>query len=371
MSVSVDLSRKQLNALHKGKTIVLKSSQMNNGSHSLLLNDAELRRYRSAVRNNKGMKITVNNLDGSGFKDVMKSVKKGVSKAVKVAKPIAKELRLLGEVAKPIAKDVARELLKENRPAIDKAMKKRREITERKAEDLLMSFGMPKDLAQDLITDNSMKLSKKASNQLDKLEGKVDKVMGVDMGMVKGKDYDVKNYEDLPVAVAQQIPTTEAYDMTMLGQSPYTPSAMKGGRVVYLKGSGAKKFLRGLKKVASSVLKNKTTKKILTELGKQGVSALITGMTGSPVAGQMVSQATGNLVEKGIDAGADATADAIGGSGILTRPKTEMRGVSKMGGALYIPRGAGVSAGALYAPSARRTTGKGLVGPEQGGRYYI
>lgn len=345
MSVSVDLSRKQLNALHKGKTIILKPNQMDTGNHALLLNDAELRRYRNAVRNNKGMKITVNNLDGSGFKDVMKGLKKGVSKAMKVAKPIVK--------------DVGRELLKANRSTIDKAMKKQREITERGAEDLLMNMGVPKELAQDLVTDTSMVLSKRASKQLDKLEGKVDAVLqDPEMGMVKGRDYAYLNpYNVNPDGL--NVPTAVATAI----------EEMKGSgvrRVVYLKGKGVPKFLKKVGNVLGKVVKSKPVKKILTDLAKQGVASLATSVTGNPAVGQMVGTVTGNLVEQGVNEATDVTGDALG-AGVLTRPKTEMRGVSKMGGALYVPRG-----GALFVPQSQgRKTGRGLVGPQQGGIYYI
>jgi hypothetical protein len=341
MDIQISLTKAQKRKLLKGHSVNLKHSQLMNGNVNVSLDKEHGRRLRRAMRTNKGFRLQPNQnmvqqmIEGEGFKDVMKKVNKGIKKAVSYTKkeivPVVKNDVI--PYAKEILKPAIKNAVKENRPAIDKALKRRREITEQKAEDLLMNLGVPKDLAQDLVTENSMKLSKKASKQLDKLEGKVDEVMAQDLGMVKGRDYAYLNPYDvdpdglnLPVAVAEAIPT-------MKGEGVY--------RAVYLKGKGVPKFLKKIGKVLGKVVKSKPVKKILTQLAQQGVANVVSGITQSPAVGQMVGQATSGLVEKGVGELADTSGEAIGGAVLTMSGKTVMK--KGKGGALYIPQGRGMN----------------------------
>ena len=362
MSVNVNLTKKQYNKLMKGEKVRLKNEQIGKGNYKIQLDNNEFSRLKRNMKQGKGFQIDHGNLSGSGIKDVFKSVKKGVKKAVKVAQPILKDVY---RELKPIAKEVGKEALKQNRKYVDLGLKNVRERSEKQIEDILTPY-IGKELAQDITTENSAYLSKKASQQLDKLEGRVDQVMRhPEINMVKGRDYDVlKPYNvneeglNLPVAVATEIQNIKG-------------SGLKNRRVIYLKGEGAKSFFRKLGRTFGRIIKSKPVKKIFSELAKTGVSALTTSLTGSPIAGEMAKNLTGNLVESGVNTLADTTGEAMGG-GLLTTKKTMLK---NSGGALYVPSG-----GALYVPTSRGRgrcmCGRGLNGNDtttqaQGGEYLI
>jgi len=316
-----------------------------NGDINVSLDKPHGRRLRRAMRTNKGFRLQPTQtmvqemVQGEGFKDVMRKVNKGVKKAITFTKnevtPFVKK-----EVV-PYAKELLAPAIKANRKQIDSAMKGVRERSEKQIEDVLIKkLGKQnKELIQDLVTENSAKLSKKASNQLDKLEGKVDAVLqNPEMGLQKGKDYDYVNIKEVPEDKMNSypLPVAEAIPI-MKGEGIH--------RAVYLKGSGAKKFFKKIGKTLGKVVKSKPVKRILGELAKQGVSALATSVTGNPVAGQMVGQATGSLVDKGIDELANTTGDAMGGSILTARGKTIVK--AGRGGALFVPQGRGLNVSKL------------------------
>jgi hypothetical protein len=380
MSVNVDLTRKQLNALSKNKQVRLKHEQLGCGECMLNLDNKKMGKARRAMMSGKGLQISnadlmTNDLSGEGLKDILKSVKKGVKKTIKLASPVAKDVYKFTKkevlpVLKPIAKDVGREVLKENRALVDKGLKSVRERGEQEIEDVLINaFGKQnKELIQDLVTTGSASLSKKASKELDRLEGKVDTVLQTEVGLQKGRDYAYLNpynvspegLNELPVAVAQAIPM-------MKGEGVH--------RAVYLKGGSAKKFFKKLGKSVGKIVKSPAVKKILTELGKQAVSAMIVSSTGNPMLAEAGKNLTGNLVESAVNEGANQAGNALG-AGMLVGNKT----VLKKGAGLYPPMGRGVG-GALYPPGIMykgrgRPRGRGLNGSntvtkQQGGEYYI
>ncbi len=367
--MSVNLTRRQQNRLMNGHNVRVKPVE--NGQHNLLLNQSEQAKVRRAMRQGKSITVSKHHIEGMGFNSVMKKVAKSVSRGTKKAIQFGKSdvVPFMKKEVVPYAKEIlapaVKEAVKRGRPVLDKKLKTMREKGEREIEDILVGALGEKnrELVQDLVTEGSASLSKKASRQLDKLENKIHETMAhPDIDMVRGTDYDIipsAQAHELPVAVAQ------AYEM----------SDMKGSgvhhRIVYIKGGKSKilKFFKKVGRVLGKVVKSKPVKKIFTELAKNGVSAMVTGATGSPVLGEMTKNLTGNLVESGVDKLADVTGDAMEGEGLLTRKTAEVRMVSKSGGALYAPNG-----GALYVPTSRgrgRPTGKGLMGPVAGGKYYI
>ena len=310
--MSVNLTKKQHNALMKGKNIRVKHSQMGDSDGmSLTLDGAGMKKYNSSMRNSKGMTITPDHIKGGSFKSVMKKV-------LKKSKPLAMDL------------------LKTNRKYVDKGLKKVRERGEKEIEDILIGAlgDKNKELIQDLVTSNSALLSKKASRQLDKLQGDVDTSMS-EMGLVKNRDYAYLNPFDvdpeglnLPVAVAEAIPMLKGEGVN---------------RAIYLKGGSAKSFFKKVGKTLGKVVMSKPVKKILSQLAQQGVSAMVTSMTGSPVAGEMAKNLTGSLVDKGVDKLADKTGESMGGA-------MYMSGMKNRGGAMYMS-----GKGLILTPTSRAT----------------
>jgi hypothetical protein len=365
--MSVNLTKKQQNRLMNGYNIRVRPVE--NGEHNLLLNQTEQTKLRRAMRQGKSITISKHHIEGLGFNSVMRkvarTVKKGANKAIEFGNSDFMKKEVV-PYAKEVMKPVVEHAMKRGRPVLDKKLKSVRERSERQVEDILINAlgKQNKALIQDLVTEGSASLSKKASKQLDKLEDKIHEAMThPDIDMVRGVDYDV-------------IPSTEAHELPVAVAQSYEDTGLKGSgvhhKIVYIKGGKSKvaKFFKKVGRALGSVVKSPVVKKALTELGKQGVSTLVTGMTGSPVAGEMASNLTGNLVESGVDKLTDVTGDAMQGNGILTKKATEVRMVSKSGGALYVPNG-----GALYAPTSRgrgrKSLGKGLSGPVAGGKYYI
>lgn len=310
--MSVNLTKKQKNALSKGKNVRVKHSQlMENGEHELKLSQEDMKRHRHALKHQKGMTIKPHHILGgaSSFKSVMKGVKRG-------------------------AKQLGRELLKHNRKYVDKGLKGLREVGEKQLEDILTPV-IGKDLAQDIVTENSSFLSKKASRQLDKLQSEVDAVLQhPEVGLVKNRDYAYLNPYN--IAVAEELPVATAHAIeVMKGQGVK--------RVVYLKGGSVKSFFRKAGKVLGSVVKSPAVKKILGDLAKQGVSALATSVTGNPMIGEAVGNATAGLTQQGVDALANTTGDAMAGGALSgLRPSAGIRRgrgrprKSVDGGAMYM-----------------------------------
>jgi len=380
MSVNVDLTRRQMNKLKKGENVRLKPEQLGCGLNMLNLDNKKMTKMRRAMTHGKGLQISPNELysvDGEGLKDVLKSVKKVAKKTIKIAKPIAKDVYKFTKkevlpALKPIAKSLGREMVKTNREFIDKGLKGIRERGEQEIEDILTPY-IGKELAQDIVTTNSAVLSKKASDELDKLEKGVDKVMThPEIGMQKGRDYAYLNpynvspegLNELPVAVAQAIPVAK-------GEGVH--------RMVYIKnikGGSAKKFFKKVGRFFGKVVKSPQVKQILGNLVKQGVASMVTSMSGNPMLGQAVADSTASLQQAGVDALANTTGKAMG-AGMLVSNKTVLK---NSGGALFPPMGKGVG-GALYPPGPMykgrgRPRGRGLnssdvMTKQQGGKYYV
>ncbi len=341
MDVQIQLTKAQKRKLLKGHAVNLKHSQLLNGNINVSLDKEHGRRLRRAMRTNKGFRLQPTQsmvqelVEGEGFKDVMRKVNKGVKKAISFTKkevvPFVKK-----DVA-PYAKEILGPAIKANRQHIDKAMKGARERSEKQIEDVLIKkLGKQnKELIQDLVTENSARLSSKASKQLDKLEGKVDAVMShPEMGMIKGKDYDYVNINEVPEDKMNSYPLQVAEAIPIMkGQGIH--------RAVYLKGSGAKKFFKKIGRFFGKVVKSKPVKRILGELAKQGVSSMVSSFAG-PMAGEVTKNLTGSLVDKGVDELANTTGDAMGGSVLLTSSgKTVLR--RGRGGALFVPQGRGLN----------------------------
>ena len=252
-------------------------------------------------------------ISGSGFKSVMKRVAKGATDIVKQTRKAGE--KVFKEDIKPVLKKEAIKFLHDTvRPAVDKQMKKGRENLEMRVEDTLISKLGPeyKNLVQDVVTETSANLSKKASNELDRLENNLDEAMQ-GMGLMKNKDY-----------------------------------VIQGGMIMVQGSDIGKKILRGLKKIGKAIAP--VVKPVLKELATQGVASLGTALTGNPAVGQMGAEALSGLTDKGVDKLYDKATE---GAGVLTTGKTRLK--KSNGGALYVPT----------------SRGRGLVNKHQGGKYYI
>ncbi len=342
MDVQISLTKAQKRKLLKGHAVNLKHSQLMNGDVNVSLDKEHGRRLRKAMRGNKGFRLQPTQgmvqqmVEGEGFKDVMRKVNKGVKKAIRFTKN--EVVPFVKSDVVPYAKEILAPAVKANRQHIDKAMKGVRERSEKQIEDVLIKkLGKQnKELIQDLVTENSARLSSKASKQLDKLEGKVDSVLQhPDMGMIKGKDYEYINTYDIPESKMNKLPLPVAEAIPI----------MKGEgihRAVYLKGKGVPKFLKKVGRFFGKVVKSKPVKKILTELAKQGVASMVSSATGNPFLGEATKGLTGNLVEQGVNKASDEAGEAMGGGVILTASgKTILR--KGRGGALFVPQGRGLN----------------------------
>jgi hypothetical protein len=363
--MSVNLTRKQQNALGKGKNIRVKHTQMGCGAMELELDGEGTRKYNSAMRAGKGMTIKPHHIKGgslkSTFKKLGKTAKKTFNKAIKpmaksfyekeikpTGKKALQEAKLMAEdileeTVKPMVKDYSNAKVREARANIDKSLKDNREISEKKAEKLLTKLGVPKSLAQDLITDSSMKLSKAGANALDKIEGHLIQ----DIKLKPGIDYEVS--ETLPVAVAEEMPVAMVDAIEEM--KPLDGSGRH--KFVYLKG-GKLKIGKLMKKIGRNLGKlgqNKAVRNILSELGSRAISSAVVGLTGNPIAGEMASQALKPLTNEAINAGTDALAGM--GRAKLRAVVGEARQVNKTGGAMYMS-GMSHRGGSMY------ITGKGL-----------
>ena len=372
----VNLTKKQMNSLVKGKNVRVSASQLGETGSELLLDNMGKRKWRASVKHNKGMTIRPDmmlSLQGSGFNKVMSDVKKSIKKTYKqdiqpelrgayksTKKEVKGALKDIFSDIKSTAKESAKRKVKEKQEELVQDLMDNNFINEEKAERLLEKLGMPSDLADDLITKSNIKLRETSLRQLNNLENSlVDTLDRV--GAVKGDDYEIE--------------TMDNEQIQGMGLKP--KKGKKHYRVVYIKGGNVKKFFKKIGRVASNIIKNPAVNKVLKQLATTGVSTL-GSMVGVPPS--ITASLSKPLVDMAIDQGTKELDKATSGSGLLTRGQTEVRGVSKMGmgmgkkcschgGAMYIPGGAMYAPG--YTPRPVGVGGRGLVGPQQGGKYYI
>ncbi len=346
--MSVNLTRKQQNALAKGKNIRVKHSQMGCGDMALELDGEGIKKYNSAMRTGKGMTIRPNHIQGGSLKSTFKKLGKATKKTFnKVIKPMAKsfyekELKptgkkalkeaqliaedILEETVKPMIQDYSNTKVREARTRLDKSLKQNREISEKKAEKLLTKLGVPKSLAQDLVTESTMKLSKAGANALDKIEGHLIQ----DIKLKPGIDYEVSDV--LPVADAEEMPVAMAEAIEEL-----KPLDGSGRKFVYLKGGKLKigKIMRKIGRTIGKIGKNKAVRNILNELGTRAISSAVVGLTGNPMAGEIVSNSLKPLTSEAIDAGTNALA-GLGLAKLKAQGGAMYMSGMRHGGSMYI-----------------------------------
>jgi hypothetical protein len=342
----VNLTKQQQNKLRKGHNVRVKSSQLGDSGEELFLDNMEKRKYRAAVKHDKGMTIKpsmLEMLEGGSLKKVLDKVKKNVKSTYN--KDVKPELQSFAKSTKAELKSVAKDIMKDLKSTAkeatrrkvnttkERAAKKLMEnniIDEERAEKVLQKLGVPKDLAEDLVTKSNIKLRDTSMRTLDKLQEGVENALS-DMELEKGVDYDI---EDMA--------SDELEGMGLKG--------VKRGRhrVVYLKGQGAKDFFRKVGRSIGKIISNPAVKKVVKQLATSGISSL-GAMVGLP------PSVTGALSKPLTDLAIDEGSKALSGLGVRRRGRpTQSKGhaglSSTKGGAMYMSgmRNRGMRGGALY-----------------------
>ena len=85
VNVKLNLTKKQILQMSKGKATQVKKEQLHDGTVSVALDKINLKRYKRAKKSNTGFRIVLNNdmITGSGFWDVLKSMKYSAVKGFK------------------------------------------------------------------------------------------------------------------------------------------------------------------------------------------------------------------------------------------------------------------------------------------------
>jgi len=331
----VNLTKLQQNKLRKGHNVRVKSSQLGDSGEELFLDNMEKRKYRAAVKHDKGMTIKpsmLEMLEGGSLKKVLDKVKKNVKSTYN--KDVKPELQSFAKSTKAELKSVAKDIMKDLKATAkestrrkvnttkERATKKLMEnniIDEERAEKVLQKLGVPKDLAEDLVTKSNIKLRDTSMRTLDKLQEGVENALS-DMELEKGIDYDI---EDMA--------SDELEGMGLKG--------VKRGRhrVVYLKGQGAKSFFKKVGHSIGKIISNPAVKKVVKQLATSGISSL-GAMVGLP------PSVTGALSKPLTDLAIDEGSKALSGLGV------RRRGRPTKGGAMYMSgmRNRGMRGGAMY-----------------------
>jgi hypothetical protein len=335
--INVGFDDKQIKRLLKGHVVQISASQLQRSSTTpILVNNKQFSTYKRSLKLNKGMRFQIDPslmndnqmILGSGIKDVFKSIKKtakSVSKKVyEGAKETGKQLRTSAKAGvksfamDALASDNIRGYAKDNakKRALEWSKGDALDITrrgisegiligERELEDaLIQNHGFDEDLARQVVSSGSHRLSKRAYDELMNVEEAI-------------------NEELMNVADGAGIP----YTIT------------KGGRISF------KKFLRGVKRVGQKILKvARPVLKPIVQLGAQTVGTLVGGPLGARI---------GDIVgDKGYDmlAGSGMRRMQVMGSG--------KRGSAEMKAKMAMVRAGKRTGGALRPAGHYR--GKGL-----------
>lgn len=343
--VHLKLSQAQASKIMKGKVTQLKPDQLR-GSHTVVLDKENMKRYKRALKNGTGFRIKLNQeeiqetMNGSGIKDVFKSLKKTaktVSKAVgKEVKKSVKELKKSGKAGiksfamDALASDNIKGFVKDNAKqralqwGQDDALNIARKgvsnsivIGERELEDaLIVNHGFDEDLARQVVSAGSHRLSAKAYDELMNVDDEFTNARSNAKPSKKPRrspalfhhSTGIKpNFPMLP----DSNPAKQEYSDYMNGVSDLDNALMevaggaglkygkhfivtKGGRLSF------KKFLRGVRRVAKKVLTvGKPILKPLVNLGAQSLGAFVGGPTGAKIGG-IVADGGYDAIQQGL-----------------------------------------------------------------------
>ena len=288
--VHLKLTQAQASKIMKGRVTQLKADQLH-GSHTVVLDKENMKRYKRALKNGTGFRIKLNQqeiqetMDGSGIKEVFKSLKKTaktVGKAVgKEFKKSAKELKTSAKAGiksfamDALASDDIRGYVKDNAKqraltwGQDDALNIARKgvsnsilIGEKELEDaLIANHGFDEDLARQIVSAGSHRISSKAYAELMNVdEALMDVANGAGLKYGKGRDYMIT----------------------------------KGGKLSF------KGFLRKLRKVAKKVLTvAKPVLKPLVKFGAQSLGAFVGGPAGASIGG-IVADGSYDALQRGL-----------------------------------------------------------------------
>lgn len=330
--VNLKLSKPQARKLINGKRVQLKPEALSGGNYSIMVDKKMHNKIKSAMRNNKGVRIELSHAQianalqsGEGFKSfVKKSVKglKSIGKKIKedVIKPSAKKLKQLAKdeakafvieslgQEKPLAsfragaKERASKFVKEQAlPEIRRATKEGINLTERELEDKLIEEGMPEDLTRAIITAGSVRLDNATAQELDNLETQLS-----GMGIIKGVHY-----------------------------------SRRGGALNF------KKIWRGIKRHGRKALK--VLEPALKPILSAGASAL--GSIGGPL-GSLAASKLSDVVYDKLQ-GEGVKRKSLKGTPAMAEKMARLRAMKKQDGGSLYPMG-GKRGGSLYPMGGKR-----------------
>jgi hypothetical protein len=338
--IHVDFDKKQLNRLLKGHTVQVKAEQLQKSSTTpILITGKQFTVYKRALKLNKGMRFQIapelmndnHMLLGAGIKDMWKNAKKTIkdvsNKVYKDAvKPTGKALKDSAKAAAKafaidaLASDNIRGYAKDNakRRALEWAQNDALDIAhaginegiligEKELEDALIeNHNFDPDLARQMISAGSHRLSKQAYNELMNIDDAInEELMNIaeGAGLRRGRDFTVT----------------------------------RGGKLSF------SKFLRGVKRVGQKILK--VGKPVLKPLMNAGITALSTAI-GNPA------------LAPALNAAAEGGYDALAGSGMRKRGRPRsgagMKGSQQMKAKMAKVRAAKSKGGALRPAGYRR-----------------
>lgn len=343
--VHLKLTQAQASKIMKGKVTQLKPDQLH-GSHTVVLDKENMKRYKRALKNGTGFRIKLNQeeiqetMNGAGIKDVFKNIKKtakSVSKAVgKEVKKSVKELKKSGKAGiksfamDALASDDIRGYVKDNAKARalewgqDDALNIARKgvsnsilIGERELEDaLIANHGFDEDLARQVVSAGSHRLSANAYNELMNVDDELSNARSNVKPSNKPRrspalfnhSTGIKpNFSMLP----DSNPAKQEYLNYMNNVSDLDDALMQvangaglhyGKHYVVTKGGklSFKKFLRGVRRVAKKVLTvGKPVLKPLANLAGQSLGALVGGPAGAKIGG-IVADGGYDAIQQGL-----------------------------------------------------------------------
>jgi hypothetical protein len=258
--VYVSLTKPQHRRLLNGHVVQLKHASLT-GSDRIVLDTPTWRKYNRSLKNGKGCRIKLSaeakketqelnlptglptgNMQGEGFKDVLKTIKKS-ARVVARSKLGKQAIRF----AAPIVADYAKSKVKQAAY-----------YTERQIEAKLIKAGMPKPLVEQVITTGST-LTPMALNEIDKIGKK----------LARHGIHEVHDYDIMPVAHAAPVGDNGVLKppMQLMGQP------VVGGRINF------RKLFRKIRKFFRPVAR--ALKPLARPLLKAGANALVTGIAAS------------------------------------------------------------------------------------------
>ncbi len=354
--VHLKLTQAQASKVMKGKVVQLKPDQLH-GSHAVVLDKDNLKRYKRALKNGTGFRIKLNQneimetMNGEGIRDVFKNVGKTIKR---VGKKVYKDSikSTIGELkssAKSSGKKFAMDALasdnikgyvKDNSKAraLEWAQDEGLNITrkgvhnsillgEKELEDALIeNYGFDEDLARQVVSSGSHRLSKKAYEEL----------MNVDEELTNERNKSPSHPDNVRIRLNQsrikpnfQRMPNNNYNSNVDDSSSYNnfeasridnnpisvDEAINGGLLHIARHAGLKrgrdytitkggklsfkKFIRGLRRVGKKILQvGKPILKPVLNLGAQSLGTIVGGPTGAKIAG--VADNGYDMLEKGL-----------------------------------------------------------------------